>query len=188
MTLTVLLFAGCGVVERGTLPPPGADRSPSPPVAVSEEEESSQPVEPETDMVTEESVDDAHESLWSSDIVVRQLRSAHSAWRGTPYVLGGSGINGVDCSSFTQIIFQDFFGAELPRNTRSQLQEGSGIRRNGIRPGDLIFFRTSRNVLHVGIAIEGGDFLHASVSEGVTISNLDDRYWASRYLGTRRVL
>jgi cell wall-associated NlpC family hydrolase len=122
------------------------------------------------------------------DRVVQQLHGAHSEWQGTPYVLGGSGMNGVDCSSFTQIVFRDFFGYDLPRNTREQLQEGSGVRRNQIRPGDLIFFRTNRGVLHVGIAMEDGDFLHASVSNGVMISNLSQNYWAGRYLGTRRVL
>lgn len=120
--------------------------------------------------------------------VVQQLHGAHNEWEGTPYLLGGSGINGVDCSSFIQIVFKEFFSRDLPRNTRAQLQEGSGVRRNQIRPGDLIFFRTNRGVLHVGIAMEEGDFLHASVSNGVMISNLSQRYWAGRYLGSRRVL
>lgn len=120
--------------------------------------------------------------------VSEQLFSAHSEWEGTPYVLGGSGINGVDCSSFTQIVFRGYFGTQLPRNTREQLQEGESVRRQHISPGDLIFFRTDRNMLHVGIAIENGDFLHASVSQGVMISNLSEPYWAGKYIGTRRVL
>ncbi len=127
-------------------------------------------------------------SVSSFNSVVNQLHSAHNEWEGTPYRLGGSGMNGIDCSAFTQTVFRDFFGEELPRNTGDQLQEGEGIRRKSIRPGDLIFFRTSRGVLHVGIAMEDGDFLHASVSRGVMISNLSDNYWAGRYIGTRRVL
>lgn len=120
--------------------------------------------------------------------VLEALNSAHQEWEGTPYILGGSGISGVDCSSFIQIVFKEFFGLTLPRNTRQQLQEGSSVRRNHLQPGDLIFFRTGRDLLHVGIAMENGRFLHASVSSGVMISRLDQRYWASRYLGTRRVL
>lgn len=120
--------------------------------------------------------------------IISQLRSAHSEWEGTPYVLGGSGIGGVDCSAFIQIVFRDHFGIDLPRHTSDQLKEGSAVRRNFIRPGDLIFFRTRRGVLHVGIAMHDGDFLHAGVSSGVTISNLSDNYWAARYLGTRRVM
>ncbi len=120
--------------------------------------------------------------------IVSQLNSAHYEWQGTPYVLGGAGMSGVDCSAFIQIIFDNYFGVELPRHTRDQLSAGSSVRRNFIRPGDLIFFRTGRGVLHVGIAMNDGDFLHASVSQGVTISNIRENYWASRYLGTRRVL
>lgn len=120
--------------------------------------------------------------------VQRQLHSAHSKWQGTPYRLGGNSRSGIDCSAFTQVVFSDFFDATLPRNTREQLQAGDGIRRQHIQPGDLVFFRTSRGVLHVGIAMENGEFLHASVSSGVMISNLSERYWSGRYLGARRVL
>ncbi|WP_083750280.1 NlpC/P60 family protein [Rhodohalobacter halophilus] len=127
-------------------------------------------------------------SVSSFDRVVNQLHSAHREWEGTPYRLGGTGINGIDCSAFTQVVYRDFFGEDLPRNTREQLGTGSGVRRESIRPGDLIFFRTGRNVLHVGIAMEEGNFLHASVSNGVMISNLAEPYWAGRYIGTRRVL
>nr|WP_245212698.1 NlpC/P60 family protein [Rhodohalobacter sp. SW132] len=119
--------------------------------------------------------------------ILGALEEAHREWQGTPYILGGSGINGVDCSSFTQIIFRDYLGKTLPRNTRAQLQEGNSVRRNQIQPGDLIFFRTGRDLLHVGIAMENGRFLHASVSSGVMISRLDQNYWASRYLATRRL-
>lgn len=120
--------------------------------------------------------------------VLQQLNSAHREWKGTPYILGGSGRNGVDCSSFTQIVYRDFFGLDLPRHTSRQLQEGTGVRRSHIQPGDLIFFRTARGVLHVGIAMENGDFLHASVSSGVMISNISQNYWASIYIGARRIL
>lgn len=124
----------------------------------------------------------------SSNSVHSRLQQAHHEWRGTPHILGGSGINGVDCSSFMQIVFREYFGMDLPRNTREQLSEGKGIRRNQIRPGDLVFFRTSRRDLHVGIAMKGGDFLHAASSTGVAVSNLKESYWAGKYLGARRVL
>lgn len=120
--------------------------------------------------------------------VVDQLGEAHLEWEGTPYILGGSGVGGIDCSAFTQVVFQDYFGLQLPRNTREQLQEGKGVRRNYILPGDLVFFKTGRRLLHVGIAMEDGDFVHASVSSGVMISNIKQEYWATRYLGTRRIL
>jgi cell wall-associated NlpC family hydrolase len=158
--LILILVSGCGVVPRDEARPVSEPR-------------------PETP---------ASASVSSFDRVVNQLHSAHREWEGTPYRLGGTGINGIDCSAFTQVVFRDFFGEDLPRNTGEQLQKGEGVRRNSIQPGDLIFFRTARGVLHVGIAMGDGDFLHASVSSGVMISNISEPYWAGRYLGTRRVL
>lgn len=156
----LLLFTGCGIAER-TAQPDNSSDSRTPAVAAVSVERSS---------------------------VTDQLHSAHSEWEGTPYVLGGSGMNGIDCSALTQNVLRDFFGVQIPRHTSEQLQAGTSVRRQAIRPGDLIFFRTGRNLLHVGIALEGGDFLHASVSQGVMISNLSERYWGGRYLGARRVL
>lgn len=68
----------------------------------------------------------------SENTVVDQLKEAHHEWEGTPYVLGGSGVGGIDCSAFTQVVFLEYFGYELPRNTREQLQTGQGIRRDYI--------------------------------------------------------
>ncbi|MCC5907613.1 MAG: C40 family peptidase [Balneolaceae bacterium] len=158
--LIAALLSGCGVYRTGSQAPAGSTDRP-----------------PMMTVVTDEAVSS----------VQQQLNSAHNEWQGTPYRLGGSSQNGVDCSAFTQIVFRDFFELNLPRHTSEQIQAGTGIRRSAIQPGDLIFFRTSRGVLHVGIAMGGGDFLHASLSSGVMISNISQSYWAGRYLGARRV-
>lgn len=120
--------------------------------------------------------------------IEKQLQNAFQEWEGTPYRYGGESSNGIDCSAFTQQVFRDFFGTDIPRSTRSQLQEGKGVRRKSIKTGDLIFFKTGRRALHVGISMGDGDFIHASVSSGVMISNIAEHYWAVRYLGARRVL
>lgn len=116
------------------------------------------------------------------------LEQAYRDWRGTPYVLGGRSESGVDCSSFVSIVFDDYFGVQLPMNTRRQMNRGQGVRLQSLRTGDLIFFQTGRRTLHVGIIVEGREFLHASTSQGVTLSNLNDNYWSSRYIGARRVM
>lgn len=166
MILSVLLLiaASCGTVQRGSVPANGnrgSERIDNTPAAI---------------------------SVSGMNRVIQQLHGAHNEWQGTPYRLGGNGMNGIDCSAFTQIVFRDFFSQNIPRNTREQLQVGNGVRKSSIRPGDLIFFRTGRSVLHVGIAMDDGNFLHASVSNGVMISNLSESYWAGRYLGARRLL
>lgn len=116
------------------------------------------------------------------------LMQAYRDWKGTPYQLGGATQRGVDCSMFVNIVFEEYFDIGLPRNTRTQLNVGDGVRRSAIRTGDLVFFRTGRRTLHVGVVVNPDEFLHASTSEGVTISELDQQYWAQRYLAARRVL
>src|SRR5690625_4777507 len=116
------------------------------------------------------------------------LYSAFDVWRGTPYQFGGNSRNGIDCSAFTQPTLDEYFSAAVARSARGRPQEGVCVRRSQIQPGDLIFSRTQRGVLHVGIAMGGDEFLHASVSNGVMISSLSEHYWAGNYLGTRRVL
>lgn len=120
--------------------------------------------------------------------VKSSLYQAHSSWEGTPYKFGGTSSRGIDCSAFMQIVFDDYFGIELPRNTKRQMYAGTGVRRSALKTGDLVFFKTGRKTLHVGVLVEEDEFLHASTSQGVTISSMDDYYWKSRYLAGRRVV
>lgn len=116
------------------------------------------------------------------------LYQQHRDWRGVPYRMGGLSRAGVDCSGFVYLAFRDAFGIELPRHTAVQVAAGQPVPRHALRPGDLVFFQTGRNSRHVGIFIEGQQFLHASTEKGVMISRLDDRYWAGRFWKAVRVL
>jgi cell wall-associated NlpC family hydrolase len=109
-------------------------------------------------------------------------------YRGVPYRNGGSDPSGFDCSGFTQYVFRQI-GAVLPREVRDQFQAGSEIDRDDIEPGDLVFFETvSRGASHVGVAIGGGEFVHAPSSRGVVrVERLASSYWARRYVGARRI-
>lgn len=179
-TLGVLCFylSGCGISKRTTVPDP-------PEVSSNPQEEPAVQKEPEQQVPAAMDISSAYENITS---VRRQLQNAHREWEGTPYRFGGETSNGIDCSAFTQQVFREFFNKDLPRHTRSQLQEGTGIRRRSIKIGDLIFFKTGRRSLHVGISMGDGEFLHASVTSGVMISNIGESYWATRFLGARRVL
>ena len=119
--------------------------------------------------------------------VKNRLLSQYGEWRGVPYRNGGQSRNGIDCSAFVQLTYQQKFGVKLPRTTREQATQGGLITNSGLRPGDLILFKTGWNDRHIGIYLEKYKFLHVSTSIGVTISKITDPYWYERYWQARRV-
>lgn len=106
--------------------------------------------------------------------------------RGVPYRLGGSDLNGFDCSGFVQYVLAQH-AIDMPRTVIEQY--GVGARTRAIEPGDLVFFQTvGSKASHVGIALGGGEFVHAPNSRGVVrVERMDTPYWSSRFLGARRV-
>ncbi|WP_256702054.1 C40 family peptidase [Aeromonas sp. RU39B] len=123
----------------------------------------------------------------SSAPSVEDIISVYKQWKGVPYRMGGTSQRGVDCSAFAREVFRDALGIELPRSTRSQVQEGTRVAKNDLVEGDLVFFRINRRLNHVGIYIGNGEFIHASTTKGVTRSRLDDSYWRGKFWQARRV-
>lgn len=114
------------------------------------------------------------------------LMSEYREWAGTPYRFGGESRDGIDCSALTQRIFKERFNYALPRTAGEQMKQGRRISRASLKPGDLVFFKPSRRFNHVGVYLGNGLFMHASSSQGVMISQLDNQYWARRYVQARR--
>ncbi len=111
---------------------------------------------------------------------------------GTPYKFGGSSPDkGIDCSGFVKHVYKESAGLSLPRSARDMSKEGEVVARQDLKPGDLVFFNTrKRPNSHVGIYKGDGEFVHASSSHTrkVTVSKMDQKYWATRFNGARRVL
>ncbi len=111
-------------------------------------------------------------------------------WIGTRYKYGGHSRKGTDCSGMTMQVFEDIAGIKLPRDSRSQQTFVEPLKRDELAPGDLVFFASrvgGSRVGHVGIYIGKGDFIHASTSKGVIISNLDETYYDRHYHSSGRV-
>jgi lipoprotein Spr len=59
---------------------------------------------------------------------------------------------------------------------------------DSLKEGDLVFFKTrGRSISHVGIYLMNNFFVHASSSQGVIISSLNDEYWSRKYAGAGKV-
>ncbi len=143
---------------------------------------------PETHAVPEDSSSLQFENLVRNLDVKNRLMDQYASWKGVRYRLGGDTKKGIDCSGFVQRTFREQFGLELPRSTWEQQETGKSISRTSLRTGDLVLFRAGSTGRHVGIYIGNNQFVHASTSSGVMISNLDEPYWKKRYNEARRIL
>lgn len=109
-------------------------------------------------------------------------------WWGTRYCIGGSTMNCIDCSAFTQVIMKEVFNIQLPRTSQEQFNLLQPIAIDELQEGDLVFFNTGgRGISHVGIYLQNNKFLHASTSQGVTITDLNDKYWNPKFRGGGRM-
>lgn len=109
-------------------------------------------------------------------------------WFGTRYKYGGNTKRGIDCSALTGGLLMAVYGFGVPRTARQQYQASEKIKREDLKEGDLVFFNTTGGVSHVGLYLDNDYFVHASSSQGVTITSLNDPYFAKRYIGAGRIL
>lgn len=105
---------------------------------------------------------------------------------GYPYVWGGEGPGGFDCSGFTRYVYRQY-GLNLPHSAAGQFNTAYGAIVSNpadLQPGDLVFFANTymRGISHVGIYVGGGNVVQAlTPGLGVGVANLSGGYWASHY-------
>ncbi len=111
---------------------------------------------------------------------------------GKRYVWGAVGKkNTFDCSGLTSYVCKKN-GISIPRRAIAQSKHGKYVSRKNLKPGDLIFFDTSKRrkgyVNHVGIYLGNDRFIHASsAKKKVVITKLGKSFYSKRYKGARRV-
>lgn len=109
--------------------------------------------------------------------------------QGTPYRYGAASRHATDCSGYTlQVLKHE--GIKLPRTAAEQSHKGRKVTKDNLKPGDLVFFHTSRGsrISHVGIYMGNGKFIHASSGGGkVQVNSLKEGYYKKRFATARRV-
>jgi LysM repeat protein len=117
------------------------------------------------------------------DLFVKVVKS----YEGVPYKLGGNSMRGIDCSAFTRKVY-GIFNIDLPRTAREQLQQGKRVGRDSLDTGDLVFFQTRRNRIHVGVFLGGNEFFHlSSRNRAGKVDSIDSTYFSTRFISGVRL-
>ncbi len=104
---------------------------------------------------------------------------------GVRYKKGGISPRGFDCSGYVMYVYRQN-GVHLPRTVHGQYKAGRDIRAGLLRPGDLVFFKTSKRnrFSHVGIFVGDNRFIHAPrAGKRVSYAEINGPYWKKRFTG-----
>jgi len=121
-----------------------------------------------------------------SPVVIKML-AHYKQWKGVKYREGGMSKQGVDCSAYVHLAYKNSLNKKIPRTTELLSKSGQLINSAQMKPGDLVFFKTGVKIRHVGIYIKDNQFMHASSSRGVMISELNNPYWSDAFWMARRL-
>ncbi|MDR0393703.1 MAG: CapA family protein [Tannerella sp.] len=138
---------------------------------------------------------DADSANSPKEFLARNIIEFSKKYLNRPYRRGTNGPNTFDCSGFTHYIFKHF-GYDLNTGCTSQIHQGTKIKKEELKTGDLIFFKgrnaKSTYVGHVGIVVSNDNgrisFIHAC-RRGVIIEELEkSAYYKPRYVTGLRVI
>ncbi|HZG71136.1 MAG TPA: NlpC/P60 family protein [Chondromyces sp.] len=129
------------------------------------------------------------EASAAEPVTGHQVIEYSKQFMGVPYVFGGTTPSGFDCSGFIRYVF-DKLGVDLPRTAAQQYNVGKAVSRANLQPGDIVFFQGTykAGISHNGIYIGDNKFIHASSSQGVSITSMSNSYWSPKFAGAKRVL
>ncbi len=137
-------------------------------------------------LAVQPSVMQSPEGLAKGQLVVETAKK----YLGIPYVYGGTSPRGFDCSGLVQYVFKEL-GVSLNRVAADQTAHGTPITKDGLLPGDIVFFHNTSKydtINHVGIYVGDGNFIHApQTGDVVKITTMASGYYARTFVAARRI-
>ncbi|MBU2951689.1 C40 family peptidase [Tamlana agarivorans] len=114
-------------------------------------------------------------------------------WMDTKYLLGGETKDGIDCSSFSQLLYIEVYDKYIERTAHKQFESDYINKFRGkefLEEGDLLFFhREGEQVIsHVGVYLANNKFINATSYKGTTgvsgvkICDITNPFWEKRYV------
>ncbi|MEO7312409.1 MAG: C40 family peptidase [Chitinophagaceae bacterium] len=122
-------------------------------------------------------------------IVNNALYSYIDKWLNTAYQYGSQTEKGVDCSGFTQMLYDAVYKKKLPRTSEAQYDASATFNNTrNLVEGDLVFFTTikGKKISHVGIYLQNNRFVNAT-SKGIAISDMSIPYWKEKFVAGGRM-
>ncbi len=142
-------------------------------------------------------------AIWSRtrQLTADNVERTAKSFLGIPYLWGGTSVKGFDCSGFTKTVFR-LNGMDLSRDASQQISLGDDIQAGdqfeNLLKGDLLFFGEKESdekperIVHVGIYLGNGEFIHASGD--VHINSLNpaapnyNEYERNRFVRAKRLI
>lgn len=116
------------------------------------------------------------------------LYNSFYKWLGVPYRYSGDSKKGIDCSGLVKKVYREVYALDLNGSASDIYTRCEPIERKDLQEGDLVFFKINKSrISHVGIYLQRGFFVHASVSKGVMLNNLSEDYYKKYFFSGGRI-
>jgi len=110
-------------------------------------------------------------------------------WLNTPYRYGGDSKKGIDCSRLVIRLTKKTYYDSINGTAASIYNDCSIMEIDQLVEGDLVFFKINRSYIsHIGVYLYDGLFVHATLSKGVMVNSLDEKYYKKYFFGAGRNL
>jgi cell wall-associated NlpC family hydrolase len=132
----------------------------------------------------------AAETAASREAAIRgKIVATARKYLGARYIYGAQNPpRAFDCSGFVGQAYKEGAGLTLPRTSKVLAVTGRPVNRNGIKPGDIVYFDINGwgTISHVALILDSNNMIHAvSENRGMAITSLDDKWYRPKIAGYR---